>query len=254
MKSLSSFIRTISSSGPSTAAMYFALFIFFAISVTDIFLPDLIKPGFLLNTSSLLTLLFLADLLYIKLKEKRESSAFLDGSGIISTSRHLESNKLRGLMLRPGKIFVLNAWIPNASELFLFFEHALDNKSTEIELTIIDQNSKFAAERGAELGMTANEVKEAVNHTMTDIRRFYLQLDPEKRQRFKLFICDYLPKVSMYANGSLALVGFCWPKKYSVETSYFYIDGIDGHFARTVFDYYHQLDRQDISCRLQPGS
>ena len=168
------------------------------------------------------------------------TSISLELSGIEASTKHLTSFQLEDLISN-GKIIILNAWIPNFSELKHYLKDSLQNKNTSIEITVINPDCKFATIRGEELEMTVEQVKEEVNHTIYEIYRFYSQLDENEKARVKLYRGDYLPKISIYACNEKAWLGFCWLRKYSIESSYFYINGKDGHLSKDVWDYYNRL-------------
>lgn len=250
MKSIILFAKTVFQGGTSIIVLYCAFCILIILFVISLFSPTYFGHHTLDSAANMLTLLFLAELFYLKLKDKDQISNALEGSGIKMSTSHLMNQQLEELMSTPGKIIVLNAWIPNFSDLTHYLERALENKKTIIELNIINPESAYAQVRGEELGMTKDQVKHAVDTTITDINRFYLNIDGEKQSRVHLYFSVYLPKISIYACNYKALVGFCWPKKFSIETSYFFIEGQDGHFTKTVWDYYNQLNRTEITNQL----
>lgn len=246
MKLLLNSVAIIWKEGPSTIVLYSAFIIVIILSVVSLFAPNYFDKGTIDSFVNMVILLFLADLLFIKIKDKDKTSSPFDSSGITSTTDHLVGAEVEKLMSTSGHIIILNAWIPNFTEIRHSLEKALESVNTTIEITVINSDCEFGKIRGEELNMAAAQVTAAVNHTITEVCRFYAGLSSDKQKRIKMYCCDYLPKISMYACNDTVLVGFCWPKKYSVETSYFRMDGKEGHFSGIIWQYYNFLNKTEI--------
>jgi len=239
------FFRIIWESGPATIMLYAGLLICLCALLVNIFFP--IPKSFIESTVGLFTLLLLADILYLKLKEIPNSPIFneLETGGIIRVMPIMEGDLYKDLMSKPGRKNILNGWIYNFSDLSPLLNKAIQNSSTTIHLSLLNPNSKHAIIRGEEL--SNRNVVQAIKNNIDEIACFYSNLTEEQKQRVKVYLYDNSLKFSIYACGDKALVGMFWPQLHAVNGTQFLIEGRNGHFSRCVWNYFDLLDKKDIT-------
>ena len=181
--------------------------------------------------------------MYLSLKNNRQKKKFTE---IVEVYPDGRSKFFAQIFKNSGDIKILNGWVYNFSDICHFLEEALNKSSSQIEIIILSPDSKYVALRAEEIGVSKNEVIEAITQNLTEIKVFAGRISNSERRRLRVYTANYHLKFSFYARGQKAFIGFVWPKIYAVHGPQIFIDGKNGHLGKQVWKYYESLDKVEV--------
>lgn len=158
-------------------------------------------------------------------------------SGISSVMPGMKGEQLDELMATPGKKIILNTWVYNLSEITPHLIQSLKDNNTTIDFFVLNPKSDFAKIRGEELN---RDVKSIIEDNITELLLF---AEKAGNNKVNIFLYDSSPKITLYATGHRAMVGFFWPGILAAHSPQFIIENNVGIFSSCVWNHFERVQR-----------
>jgi hypothetical protein len=165
-------------------------------------------------------------------------------SGITDVSKDLSGIELNKVLISSHKIIILNTWIFNIERIAPILRESLKDKKVSIEFNILKASGKYAKERSIELN---RDVTKAILSNIDELNHFINNLEKEEQKRVSIFEFNTQPKFSIYGTRENAVISFFFPNLMLVDSPQLEINGSKGYFSQRIWEYYENLDKEDIT-------